>query len=83
MAAPLVDSDLIPRAEDKEFVLWDNEKGIIATSEKRIGNVVLFSKPLLNVSNEHRIDILVKAFQSEGLKLLSWNDDIANGRRVL
>ena len=74
LAAPLIESDLIHRAEDKESVLWDNEKGIVATSEKRIGNVVLFSKPLSNVSNEVRIDILVKAFQSEGLKLLSWTD---------
>jgi ATP-dependent helicase HrpB len=74
MAAPLIDSDLIHRAEDKESVLWDSDKGIIATLEKRIGNVVLSSKPLLNVSNEQRIDILVSAFQSEGLKLLAWND---------
>ncbi len=74
LAAPLIESDLIHRAEDKESVLWDNEKGIVATSEKRIGNVVLFSKPLSNVSNEVRIDILIKAFQSEGLKLLSWTD---------
>jgi len=74
LAAPLIESDLIHRAEDKESVLWDSEKGILATSEKRIGNVVLSSKPLLNVSSELRIDILVKAFQSEGLKLLSWSD---------
>ena len=74
LAAPLIESDLIHRAEDKESVLWDSEKGIVASSEKRIGNVVLSSKPLSNVSNEVRIDILIKAFQSEGLKLLSWTD---------
>ena len=74
LAAPLIESDLIHRAEDKESVLWDSEKGIVASSEKRIGNVVLSSKPLSNVSNEFRIDILIKAFQSEGLKLLSWTD---------
>jgi ATP-dependent helicase HrpB len=74
LAAALIETDLIHRAEDKESVLWDSEKGIVATSEKRIGNVVLSSKPLSNVPNELRIDILVKAFQSEGLKLLSWTD---------
>jgi len=74
LAAPLAESDLIHRAEDKESVLWDSEKGIVASSEKRIGNVVLSSKPQANVSNEVRIDILIKAFQSEGLKLLSWTD---------
>ena len=74
LAAPLIESDLIHRTEDKESVLWDSEKGIVASSEKRIGNVVLSSKPLSNISNEVRIDILIKAFQSEGLKLLSWTD---------
>ena len=74
LAAPLAESDLIHRAEDKESVLWDSEKGIVASSEKRIGNVVLSSKPLANVSNEVRIDILIKGFQNEGLKLLSWTD---------
>jgi ATP-dependent helicase HrpB len=74
MAAPLIDEDLIHRAEDKDSVVWDTEKGIIATSEKRIGNVVLSSRPLLNVQDELRIDILIRAFQSHGLKLLTWND---------
>lgn len=75
MAAPLIESDLLHRAEEKESVTWDREKGIIATSERRIGNVILSSKPLLNVSTALRIDILIKAFQSEGLKLLAWTDE--------
>ena len=75
LAAPVAESDLAHRAEEKESVLWDTEKGIIATNEKRIGNVVLASKPLLNVSPQLRIEILIKAFQSEGMKLLSWSDE--------
>jgi ATP-dependent helicase HrpB len=74
LAAPLSEDDLIHRAEDKESVVWDTEKGIVATSEKRIGNVVLSSRPMLKVPDDLRIDILIGAFQSQGLKLLSWND---------
>jgi ATP-dependent helicase HrpB len=75
LAAPLLEEDLLFRAEDKESVVWDRERGIISTLEKRIGNVVLSSKPLSNVSQESRIEVLIKTFQNEGLKLLSWNDD--------
>jgi ATP-dependent helicase HrpB len=85
MAAPLLESDLNHRAVEKETVIWDEEKGMItAMAEKRIGNVVLSSKPLRNVSDDLRIEILIKAFQKEGLKLLSWNDEHASWQaRVL
>ncbi len=75
LAAPLRESDLIHRAQDQDTVLWDREKGIIASREKRIGNVILSSKPLQSIPVELRIDELIKAFQQEGLKLLSWNDE--------
>jgi ATP-dependent helicase HrpB len=85
MAAPLLESDLNHRAVEKETVIWDEEKGMItALVEKRIGNVVLSSKPLRNVSDDLRVEILIKAFQKEGLKLLSWNDEhVAWQARVL
>lgn len=75
LAAALDESDLIHRAEEKEIVVWDNEKGITATTEKRIGNAVLSTRPIISISPELRIDILIKALQSEGLKLLSWHDE--------
>lgn len=76
LAAPILQTDLIHRAVEKETVIWDDDKGMVtAMAEKRIGNVVLSSKPLLNVSTELRIDILIQAFQNEGLKLLPWNDE--------
>jgi ATP-dependent helicase HrpB len=75
LAAALHESDLLHRAEEKEIVVWDSEKGITATTEKRIGNAVLSTRPIISISPELRIDILIKAFQSEGLKLLSWHDE--------
>jgi len=56
-------------------VSWSSEKGmIVSVKEKRIGNVVLATKPLANVPLELRIEILCDALRQEGLKLLSWND---------
>ncbi len=76
MAAPILENDLKHRAVEKDTILWDSDKGMITSmTEKRIGNVVLSSKPLLNISNELKVGILIKAFQNEGLKLLPWNDD--------
>lgn len=75
MAAPVLEKDLEHRAVETESVIWNSDKGILATLESRIGNVVLASRPLGNVSPDRRIEILVKAFQQEGLKLLTWQDE--------
>jgi ATP-dependent helicase HrpB len=47
---------------------------ITAQLEKRIGNVVLSSKPVIKISDEQRIEILCEAVREEGLKLLGWDD---------
>ena len=50
LAAPLKVEDLIQRSEEQNVINWSREKGmIVAVSEKRIGNVVLSSKPLTNI----------------------------------
>jgi ATP-dependent helicase HrpB len=75
LAAPLDEQDLESRAIEKEIIVWDSDKGVLATSEKRVGSVVLSSRPLLLTSSDVRIDVLVKAFQEHGLNLLSWGDE--------
>jgi ATP-dependent helicase HrpB len=75
MAAPLMERDLLHRAKETESVMWDREKGIVAASEKRLGSVILSSKSLTTVPVEKRIDILIQAFQQEGMNLLSWKDE--------
>jgi ATP-dependent helicase HrpB len=75
MAAPLLEEDLIHRAVEQEVVSWNSEKGSInAVIEQRIGNVILATKPLLNISDDLRIRILCEAVRDEGLKLLNWNE---------
>jgi ATP-dependent helicase HrpB len=75
LAAPLKEEDLLHRAAEVEIVKWDAEQGIItANLEKRIGSVVLSSKPLSKISEDRRIKILCEAVREEGLKLLGWDD---------
>ncbi len=75
LAAPLKEEDLLHRAIESEVVKWDTERGMITASvEKRIGNVVLSSKPLSKISDDQRIKIICEAVREEGLKLLGWED---------
>ncbi|SHH30167.1 ATP-dependent helicase HrpB [Chryseolinea serpens] len=75
LAAPLDEEDLVHRAEEKEVVTWNREKGMItAALEKRVGNVMLSSKPLTKVPDDLRIEILCDAVQQEGIKMLPWTD---------
>ncbi|MBL0740188.1 ATP-dependent helicase HrpB [Chryseolinea lacunae] len=75
LAAPLDEEDLVHRAEEKEVVSWNAEKGMItAVLERRIGNALLATRPLTNVSEALRIKILCEAVQAEGLKMLPWEE---------
>ncbi|MEK6783344.1 MAG: ATP-dependent helicase HrpB [Bacteroidota bacterium] len=75
LAAPLDEEDLIHRAKEFESVSWDGERGMLtAALEKRIGNVILSSKPLLEIADELRTKILCDALRQEGLKLLNWGE---------
>ncbi|HEY8937552.1 MAG TPA: ATP-dependent helicase C-terminal domain-containing protein, partial [Cyclobacteriaceae bacterium] len=75
MAAALNEDDLLHLAEEKQKITWDAERGmVVGLLEKRIGNVVLQSKPLANVTPEQRLPVLCNAIRNEGLKILGWDD---------
>ncbi len=75
LAASVHEEDLNHRAKECEAIQWDKEKGMLtAALEKRIGNVVLSSKPLTKFPDELRTKILCDAVREEGLKLLNWTD---------
>lgn len=76
LAAALNEKDLIYRAKAVEIIKWDAERGMIsATLEKRIGNTILSSKLLREISEDKRIEILCAALREEGLKLLNWGEE--------
>ncbi|MBK8291942.1 MAG: hypothetical protein IPK96_14420 [Flammeovirgaceae bacterium] len=75
LAAPLKEADLMHRAKEIEAVVWDSQRGMITTSlQKRIGNTILSSKPLLEIKSEARIKILCEVVREEGLKILNWSE---------
>ncbi len=74
-AAVLDERDLFPLAKESQSVIWDKERGMIsATVEKRIGNLVLSSKPITQVDETVRIKTLCDAFREEGFSLLNWGE---------
>ncbi len=74
-ATALDETDLLPMAKENQSVVWDKERGMISASlEKRIGNLVLSSKPITQVEESIRIKTLCDAFQEEGFSLLNWDE---------
>jgi ATP-dependent helicase HrpB len=75
LAAAVDESDLLQLAKEKDVVEWDKDRGMIsATVEKRIGSLVLSSKPGIQVDDSFRTKILCEAVCEEGLKLLGWDE---------
>lgn len=85
LAAPLAETDLLHLAHEKQNVVWDSERGLIAaTLEKRIGNLVIQSRPLAPIPEARRLKVLLEAIRTEGLKILGWSDpEIAWQARVM
>jgi ATP-dependent helicase HrpB len=75
MAAPVLEEDLLHLAVERESVAWNKEKGIQGSVDRRIGNLVVASRPLVILPTALRLEILIEAFKLEGLKLLSWTEE--------
>ena len=57
---------------------------ITASREMRLGNVVLSSKPLTQVAEEKRIEVLCQVIRDRGLPFLGWGEEQQNWQaRVL
>ncbi len=79
LAAPVDISDAEVHAVINESIRWDAERGqIVSAEEKRIGTLVISSKPTTIISEAQRIEVLCDALRVEGLRLLNWDDDQVN-----
>ncbi|MFY0626609.1 MAG: ATP-dependent helicase HrpB [Reichenbachiella sp.] len=84
MASPLNPKDLAPLVKQKDVIKWDTEDGgLIATSDLRIGNIVLQSKPLPEPDESHRVQAIVEAIKKEGMQLLDFNDHVVQWQNRL
>ncbi|MEO5642638.1 MAG: ATP-dependent helicase HrpB [Bacteroidia bacterium] len=77
LAAALDPDDIRHLAIEKKILEWDHQKGeLIARMEKRVGDVILESKIIKNISEEERISILLQAVHQNGHELLNWTEEI-------
>jgi ATP-dependent helicase HrpB len=75
LAAPLHENDLVQLATPVKVVRWDGHRGMVeGVEEMRIGNLVLSKKPLNEIADNRRVEVICKAVQDEGLKLLNWQE---------
>lgn len=76
LASPLNPKDLAPLVKQQEVITWDTRKGgLIASSELRIGSIVLQSKPLPSPDEKYLTDAISNAIKVEGEALLPFNDE--------
>lgn len=76
LAAPLNPKDLLPLVKQKEIITWDSRKGgLQATTDLRIGNIVLQSKPLAKVDKEQQVKAAIEAIKKEPLSLLTLSEE--------
>ncbi len=75
LAAPLDPRDVEARAQWREVLAWDAKQGVlIARRERRVGELVLESKPLTSLPADQKARVLCDVLRREGLSLLSWDD---------
>lgn len=58
-------------------ISWDSKAGAVRMqSERRIGQLVVESKPIHNADKGQIIDIICSAVRKEGLSMLDWNEKV-------
>jgi ATP-dependent helicase HrpB len=78
LASSLNPKDLAPLVKEQEVVIWDTRKGgLIATRDKRIGGIVLQSKPLPAPDEQYRVKAISDAIQKEGKALLNFDENVS------
>lgn len=75
LAAPLHEDDLLPMAIERDVVGWDGKQGaLMAKRERRVGELVLDSKPIASMPAGQRAQVLCGVIRAEGLALLNWTE---------
>ena len=82
LAAPLDPEDLDRFATERDVVFWDKGQGCaVARREKRIGNLVIDSRPLSEGVREQLVQVIVEATVKDGTALFDFNDAVQNLQR--
>jgi ATP-dependent helicase HrpB len=76
-AATLNFRDLFDHAVEEQTLRWDDERGmVVGTMDRKIGALVLDSKPLQSINDQKRIAVVCSMVQQNGLRVLGWDDTL-------
>lgn len=77
LAAPVLPEELDPSlVSQRDNVSWDSKQGcVVMQRERRIGKLLVDSKPIHDADKNEVIHILCEAMKKDGLSMLSWNAD--------
>lgn len=82
LASPVALEDLKRLAVERDVVLWDHAQGCaVARREKRIGNLLLESRPLSEGVQDQLVAVIVEAAKKEGLSMFDFSDRVQNLQR--
>lgn len=82
LAAPLEETEVSELVTEKDALFWDSKEGrVVARSERRIGALLLGSRPLSQVDPEKRVQVICDAVRKEGLSLLEFNEEVQRLQR--
>ncbi len=81
--ASIVDPvDLKPYATERDNIGWDSKAGaVVARRERRIGNILLESRPLTGDTRESVQRVVCQAIAKEGTSMLAFTDRVSNLQR--
>lgn len=83
LAAALNPSELDgSMVKERDHVAWDGKQGCITAShERRVGSLVIDSRPLHNVDPKLISSTICQAVHKDGLSMLDWNDSVQRLQR--
>lgn len=76
-AAPLNYRVLFEHAIEEQALRWDEERQmVVGAVERKIGTLVLESKPLHKVDEQKRIQVLCSMIREKGIRVLGWDETL-------
>ena len=78
LAAPVDVRDLAPYLSQRDIISWDRGRGAVsARRERRIGAILVETKPLTEVPRDEIVRVICEAAPKEGLSMFDFSDEMA------
>ncbi|MCQ2220664.1 MAG: ATP-dependent helicase HrpB [Prevotella sp.] len=82
LAAPLDMEDIAELQTERDNVSWDSkELKVLMQHERRIGKLLIDTKPIHNAPKKDIVDIICEATKKDGLSLFDWDEDVQRLQR--